>query len=257
MSKKETLYFPENIRFRFFSRKNGVSEGAFSSLNCSVKVGDDPAKVRENIRRVAGNLGCTVEKLFVLHQTHSTMVIPVVSDEPFEKTPYGDALVTNQKNVFLGIKTADCAPVLLADPDKKVIAAAHAGWRGAVGGVLDKTVETMVEMGARRKNILALVGACIAPRSYEVGADMKEKAMKEDARASSFFISAGAEKYNFDLPGYVLDRLERIGVGAAEWIGEDTYSMEKEYFSYRRSAQKGESCGRQISVIGLPDEALF
>ena len=254
---RETLCFPENIRCRFFSRKNGVSEGEFSSLNCSVKVGDDPAKVRENMRRVAGNLGCTVEKLFILHQTHSSMVIPVVSGEPFEKTLYGDALVTDRKNIFLGIKTADCAPVLLADPDNEVIAAAHAGWRGAVGGVLDKTVETMVEMGAKRQNILALIGPCIAPQSYDVGEDMKQAFLKEDAQASSFFVPADAGMYRFDLPGYVLARLERAGVGAAEWCGKDTYALEKEYFSHRRSSQKGESCGRQISVIGLLDEALF
>lgn len=251
------LCFPENIRCRFFSRKNGVSEGVFSSLNCSVKVGDDPAKVRENIRRVAGNMGCTVEKLFVLHQTHSSIVIPVTTKDPFEKTPYGDALVTNQPNIFLGIKTADCAPVLLADPESEIVAAAHAGWRGAVGGVLEKTIEMMVKMGAKMQNISALIGPCIAPQSYEVGEDMKETFLKEDGKASLFFTPADAGRYRFDLPGYVLSRLEHTGIGAAEWVGEDTYSSEKEYFSYRRSSQKGESCGRQISVIGLLGNAFF
>lgn len=254
---KTTLYFSENIRYRFFSRRNGVSEKGFASLNCSVKVGDDPFKVRENLRRVAGNMGCTVEKLFVLHQTHSSIVIPVISQDPFEKTPYGDALVTNQPHVFLGIKTADCAPVLLADSEKGVIAAAHAGWRGAVGGILENTIETMLKMGAKTQNIIALIGPCIAPQSYEVGEDMKEAFLKEDAKASLFFVPANAGKYRFDLPGYVLARLEHAGIGAAEWVGEDTYSLEKEYFSYRRSSQKGESCGRQISVIGLSDKTLF
>ena len=254
---KMSLCFPENIRYRFFSRKNGVSEGDFSSLNCSVRVGDDPVKVRENMRRVAGNLGCTVEKLFVLHQTHSSIVIPVTTKEPFEKTPYGDALVTNQPNVFLGIKTADCAPVLMADPERGIIAAAHAGWRGAVGGILENTIETMIKMGAETQNIIALIGPCIAPQSYEVGEDMKEEFLKGDLKASSFFVPAEAGKYRFDLPGYVLARLERAGIGAAEWVGKDTYALEKDYFSHRRSSQKGESCGRQISVIGLLDEALF
>ncbi|MBR1777411.1 MAG: peptidoglycan editing factor PgeF [Alphaproteobacteria bacterium] len=254
---KTTLYFSENIRYRFFSRRNGVSEGDFASLNCSVKVGDDPAKVRENMRRVAGNLGCTVEKLFVLHQTHSSIVIPVVSREPFEKTPYGDALVTNQSHLFLGIKTADCAPVLLADSENGVVAAAHAGWRGAVGGILENTIKTMIEMGAKAQNISALIGPCIAPQSYEVGEDMKEAFLHQDARASLFFVPADAGKYRFDLPGYVLARLEHAGIGAAEWVGEDTYALEKEYFSYRRSSHKGEASGRQISVIGLLDEALF
>ena len=252
-----SLFFPENIRYRFFSRKNGVSEGDFSSLNCSVRVGDEPAKVREHMRRVAGNLGCTVEKLFVLHQTHSSIVIPVTTNEPFEKTPYGDALVTNQPNIFLGIKTADCAPVLLADPEERIIAAAHAGWRGAVGGVLENTIKTMTDMGAKTQNIIAVIGPCIALQSYEVGQDMKEEFLKGDLKASSFFVPAEAGKYRFDLPGYVLARLERAGIGAAEWIGKDTYALEKDYFSHRRSSQKGESCGRQISVIGLLDEALF
>ncbi|MBO4521225.1 MAG: peptidoglycan editing factor PgeF [Alphaproteobacteria bacterium] len=252
-----SLFFPENIRYRFFSRKNGVSEGSFSSLNCSVKVGDDPAKVRENMRRVAGNLGCTVEKLFVLHQTHSSIVIPVTTKEPFEKTPYGDALVTNQPHLFLGVKTADCAPVLMADPGKGVIAAAHAGWRGVVGGILENTIKTMVDMGAKIQNIIALIGPCIAPQSYEVGEDMKKEFLEEDKKASLFFVPAGTGKYRFDLPGYVLARLEHAGIGAAEWVDEDTYALEKDYFSYRRSAQKGESCGRQISVIGLSDGALF
>lgn len=254
---RTSLCFPENIRYRFFSRKNGVSEGDFSSLNCSVKVGDDPAKVRENMRRVAGNMGCTVEKLFVLHQTHSSIVIPVTTKDPFEKTPYADALVTNRPNIFLGIKTADCAPVLMADPEKGIAAAAHAGWRGAVGGILENTIETMTEMGAETQNIIALVGPCIAPQSYEVGEDMKEAFLNQDDRASLFFVPADAGKYRFDLPGYVLSRLERSGIGAAEWVGRDTYSLEKDYFSHRRSSQKGESCGRQISVIGVLDEALF
>lgn len=251
------LSFSENIRSRFFTRKNGVSTGDFASLNCSVKVGDNPAKVRENMRRVAGYLGCTVEKLFVLHQTHSSIVVPVTSREPFEKTPYADALVTNQTGVFLGIKTADCAPVLLADAENGIVAAAHAGWRGAVGGVLENTVQTMIDMGADVDNISALIGPCIAPQSYEVGDDMREAFLQADAKASLFFVPAGTGKYRFDLPGYVLARLERRGIGAAEWVGEDTYAFEKEYFSHRRSSQKGENSGRQISVIGLLDETLF
>ena len=209
------------------------------------------------MRRVAGNLGCTVEKLYVLHQTHSSIVIPVVSNEPFEKTPYADALVTNRPGIFLGIKTADCAPVLMADAENGIVAAAHAGWRGAVGGVLEKTIATMVEMGAKTQNVIALIGPCIAQQSYEVGEDMRENVLKEDDRASLYFASAEGGKYRFDLPGYVLARLERAGIGVAEWNGRDTYALEKDYFSYRRSARKGESCGRQISVIGLLDETLF
>ena len=139
----------EGIRYRFFTRRNGVSEGEYSSLNCSIQAGDDPAKVRENMRRVALNLGCTVEKIFVLHQTHSSQVVTVQSREPFEKTPYADALVTDCSNIYLGIKTADCAPVLFADVENRVIGAAHAGWRGAVGGILENTLSAMEEIGAK------------------------------------------------------------------------------------------------------------
>ncbi len=247
----------EGIRYRFFTRRNGVSEGEFASLNCSVKVGDDPAKVRENMRRVASNLGCTVEKIFVLHQTHSASVVSVTSKEPFEKTPFADALVTNCPNVYLGIKTADCAPVLFADVENRIIGAAHAGWRGAVGGVLENTLTVMEETGASRGNILAMIGPCIAPQSYEVGQDMYDEFLKADVKAALFFTPADAGKYRFDLPGYIMARLERAGIGAAEWVGADTYLSEKDYFSFRRSSQKGERCGRQLSVIGLLDESLF
>lgn len=247
----------EGIRYRFFTRRNGVSEGEYSSLNCSIQAGDDPAKVRENMRRVALNLGCTVEKIFVLHQTHSSQVVTVQSREPFEKTPYADALVTDCSNIYLGIKTADCAPVLFADVENRVIGAAHAGWRGAVGGILENTLSAMEEIGAKKENVLAMVGPCIAPQSYEVGQDMFDEFLKADVKAALFFTPAGKGKYRFDLPGYVLARLERAGIGAAEWVGKDTYSSEQDYFSYRRSSEKGEKCGRQLSVIGLLDESLF
>lgn len=251
------LHFAENIRARFFTRTNGVSEGDFASLNCSVKVGDDPAKVRENMRRVAKHCGVTVEKLFVLHQHHSTDVVVVDKNEPFAKTPFADALVTAVPNVCLGIKTADCAPVLLADEEAGVVGAAHAGWRGAAFGVLENTIEAMVSLGAEASRIAALVGPCIAPQSYDVGEDMRREFLQADLRSDLFFTSVGTGKYRFDLPGYVLARLERLGIEAAEWVGEDTYALESKYFSHRRSSQKGRPCGRQISVIGLLDDSLF
>ena len=192
-----------------------------------------------------------------LKQIHSPEVV-VLNQYPEKGATFeADGLVTSEKGLCLTIKTADCAPVLLADAQNGIVAAAHAGWLGAVGGILENTVQTMVEMGAETDNISALIGPCIAPQSYEVGEDMKEAFLQADAKASLFFVPAGAGTYRFDLPGYVLARLERQGIGAAEWVGEDTYALKKEYFSYRRSAQKGENSGRQISVIGLLDEALF
>lgn len=251
------IHFAENVRARFFTRKNGVSEGDFASLNCSIRAGDDPAKVRENMRRVAKHCGVTVEKLFVLHQHHSTDVVVIDRNEPFAKTPFADALVTKVPNVCLGIKTADCAPVLLADEDAGVVAAAHAGWRGAFGGILENTVKTMLSLGADASRITALVGPCIAPQSYEVGEDMRREFLQADLKSDLFFVPVGSGKYRFDLPGFVLARLERLGIGSGEWVNEDTYALESEYFSYRRSSQKGRQCGRQISVIGLLDDRLF
>ena len=244
-------FFAEKVRYQFFNRKYGVSTGEFSSLNCSVKVGDDPKLVRENMRRVAQNLGVCVEKVFVLHQTHSTIVIPVLENEPFAKTPYGDALVTKTKGVFLGIKTADCAPVLLADEKNGVVGACHAGWRGAVNGVIENTITSMVEMGADKEFITAVVGPCIAKTSYEVGEDMRQEFLQSDNSSDLFFTSTANQKYLFDLPGYVVHRLNRFGIRQAEWCGEDTYSNQELYFSHRYSTQRGHSCGRQISVIGL------
>lgn len=251
------LEVAEGVRYRFFTRRNGVSEGEYASLNCSEKSGDDPVKVRENMRRIASNLNCTVEKIFTLRQTHSSIVIPILDAEPLEQIPYGDALVTTQENIYLGIQTADCAPVIFADMENRIIGAAHAGWRGAAGGVLENTLEAMVEIGAVKENITAVIGPCIAPQSYEVGQDMYDEFLKADVRSSLFFVPTESGKYRFDLPGYVLARLERAEIGAAEWVGTDTYLMEDDYFSYRRSSQKGEKCGRQLSVIGLLDDSLF
>lgn len=244
-------FFAEKVKYRFFNRKNGVSTGVFDSLNCSVKVGDDPKLVRENMRRVAQHLGCTVEKIFVLHQTHSSIVIPVLSNEPFLKTPYGDALVTNTSGVFLGIKTADCAPVLFADEKNSVIGACHAGWRGAVGGVIENTLNAMLEIGAEIDSISAVVGPCISLKSYEVGDDMKQEFLQSDSSSDLFFVPTENQKYHFDLPGYVVSRLKKFGIKSAEWCEEDTYSQQDLYFSHRYSSKQGHECGRQISVIGL------
>lgn len=247
---KPTL-FHENVRYRFFDRKNGVSTGEYESLNCSIKVGDDPAKVRENVRRVAQNMGCTAEKLFVLHQTHSNDVVVLTSPEPFEKTPHADALVTNVPNICLGIKTADCAPIIFADEINGVVAAAHAGWRGAVGQIIENTLLEMENLGAERKYIGAMIGPCIGPESYDVGNDMYQSVLDIDSKFKAFFAPTDNDKYLFDLPGLILTKLNNLEVGASLWCGENTFLLPEKYFSYRYALKKGQTCGRQISVIGL------
>ena len=247
----------EGVRYRFFTRKNGVSEGGFASLKCGGAVGDDPKNVRENMRRVASNLGIGVDKIRVVEQTHSNTVVFVDKGQDFSNHPRADAMVTRDAGVFLGIKTADCAPVLFADAHRKIVAAAHAGWRGAIGGVLENTLTAMEEAGADRSDTVAVVGPCISARSYTVKKDMYDDFLSADVRASLFFTPVGDGIYRFDLAGYILSRLERFGIGAAAWVGADTYSLQQEFFSYRRSCERHENCGRQLSVIGWTDESLF
>jgi len=248
----------EGLRYRFFTRENGVSEGAFASLNCGETVGDKPENVRENLRRVARNLHCGRDDLFLLHQTHSSVAVTVTADTPKNGLITADASVTCVSGVFLCIKTADCAPVLFADAKNGVVGAAHAGWRGAVGGVLENTIKAMTEIGAEREHIAAVIGPCIAPQSYTVGRDMVEQFEKADPKASLFFVPADEyETWRFDLAGYVLARLDRAQIGAAEWVGADTYALKKEFFSYRRSKERNETCGRQLSVIGLVNDSFY
>lgn len=247
----------EGVRYRFFTRKNGVSAGGFASLNCGQGIGDDPANVRENMRRIASNLGCGVDKIKLVNQTHSAMVQVIADDVISERPEYADAMVTKRRGVFLGIKTADCAPVLFADVENKIVGAAHAGWRGAVGGVLENTLTAMESLGADRRHIVALIGPCIAPQSYTVKTDMYDEFLAADAQASLYFTPESQGVYRFDLAGYVLSRLERANIGAAEWTGIDTYASEREFFSYRRSQERHEDCGRQLSVIGLIDGSFF
>lgn len=248
----------EGLRYRFFTRKSGVSEGGFASLNCSVTVGDKPENVRENLRRIASHLHCGSHNIRLVHQTHSTMVSVITDNRPDDKSVYADALVTNVPNVFLGIKTADCAPVLFADAENKVVGAAHAGWRGAVGGILENTLKAMTDIGANLKNIAAVVGPCIAAQSYTVGQDMFDTFLASDPKSTLFFVPTGEwETYRFDLAGYILARLNRAGIGAAEWVGADTYALKNDFFSYRRSQERHEICGRQLSVIGLIDDSFY
>ncbi len=233
----------------FFTREGGVSTGIFAALNCGPGSGDDQGKVRENRSRVAAHFGRTHEDLLTLYQCHSAKAVSVHA--PLPPGTEADALVTATPGLVLGILTADCAPVLLYDAGAKVAAAAHAGWKGAVGGILQSTVEHMAELGARTANIHAAIGPCIAQGSYEVGPEFVERLLALEERNARFFLPSAHEgKAFFDLKSYVKDALQALGVHDISMVGGDTCAEEKTFFSYRRATLRKEpSYGRQISCI--------
>ena len=244
-----------DVRHGFLGRRGGVSTGAYASLNVGIGSDDDLAAIAENRRRASEAVlpGAT---LVGLYQIHSADVVTVIA--PFDDSlrPRGDALVTNRPGVALGILTADCAPVLFADSEAGVVAAAHAGWKGALGGVTDATILAMEAIGARRDRIVAAVGPCIARASYEVDDAFIRRFCESDPENERFFADGRADHYQFDLEAYVVSRLAVAGIGRIEALGLDTYAgkdeSEDRFFSYRRATHRDEpSYGRQISIIGL------
>ena len=239
------------IAHGFFGREGGVSDGLYAALNCGLGSEDDRARVMENRRRVAAALGMPDAPVVTLYQTHSATARIVSGPQNPSDLPKADAVVTATPGVIVGALAADCCPVLFADPVAKVVAAAHAGWRGAVGGILDATVATMQEAGARRERIIAAIGPCIGPRAYEVGPEFEAEVVTLNAANARFFSrhTQGARPH-FDLPGYVLARLGGLGLGHVESATRCTYENESEFFSYRRSCHRKEpDYGRQISAI--------
>jgi YfiH family protein len=237
------------VRHAFFTRQGGVSTGLYAGLNVGVGSGDDPVAVAENRARAAAALGA--EALLTCYQIHSASVVTAIA--PFAERPRADGVVTMMPGVACGALAADCAPVLLADPEALVVASAHAGWRGALAGVVESAVAAMTDLGARRERILAAVGPCIGPRSYEVGLDFLAAFETADPGNARFF-AAGADAGHryFDLPGFVLARLAAAGVATAEWIGADTLADPTRFFSNRRAFLAGEAdYGRLLSAIML------
>jgi YfiH family protein len=230
----------------FFTRLGGVSEGPYASLNCILSGGDDRAAVLENRARAAAALGAAPERLAGLHQVHGAEVARVTDVWAPGEGPRADAMVTDRPGVALGVITADCAPVLLVDPVARVVGAAHAGWRGAVAGVLEATVDAMAALGADPARIAAAVGPCIAQASYEVGPDV------HDAVGGAFCVPGREGRWQFDLAGYCVRRLSLRGV-AAEALGADTLSDPERFFSHRRRTRAGGGpIGHQISVVVGP-----
>lgn len=234
----------------FFTRKGGASSGIFSGLNCGFGSSDQREIVAINRSRVAQAMDLPNDALLTIHQTHSADV--AIITDPEQDIGPGDGMVTNQPGIALGILTADCQPVLFSDPQAGVVGAAHAGWRGALDGVLEATLDAMETLGAKRANIRAAIGPTISQRAYEVGPEFLDDFMVEDMDNTRFFTNGQGDRYMFDLPSYGLHRLRQAGVGEAEWIRHCTYSDPDRFFSYRRTTHVKEAdYGRLMSVIRL------
>ncbi|WP_417249388.1 peptidoglycan editing factor PgeF [Celeribacter sp.] len=235
----------------FFTRKGGASSGVFAGLNCGVGSSDQIDIVTINRARAAAELGVAPEALCSVHQVHSADVVTVTEPQTGE-APKADALVTNTPDLALVILTADCQPVLFADREAGVIGAAHAGWRGAIDGILENTVDAMVALGATCSNIRAVIGPCISQRAYEVGPEFLDDFLGADPDNVRFFGNGEGDRYLFDLPSYGLHRLREAGVGEAEWTRHCTYYDPDRFYSYRRSVHRKEAdYGRLLSAIRL------
>lgn len=238
------------VRHGFFTRRGGASSGVFSGLNCGTGSTDQREMVQINRARVADAMSVAPEALVGVHQVHSTEVVPVQS--PLDQKPRADAMVTATPGLALSVLSADCQPVLFCDPVARVIGAAHAGWRGALDGVLEATVDAMERLGAQRGDIVAVIGPSISQRAYEVGPEFLETFLADTPQNARFFANGEGDRLHFDLPGFGLHRLRSTGIGVAEWTRHCTYSDADRFYSYRRATHAREAdYGRLISAICL------
>jgi len=239
------------VRHGFLGRRGGVSEGVHAGLNVGIGSDDDRNAVAENRRRAAEAV-LPRATLVTAYQVHSAEAVAVNAPFADDARPRADALVTDRPGLALGILTADCAPVLFADVEAGVVGAAHAGWKGAIGGVTDSTIAAMEALGARRERIAAAIGPCIARASYEVDAAFRARFEADDRANERFFGEGRQGRARFDLEGYVAHRLAAAGIVRVAALGLDTYADEDRFFSYRRATHRGEpDYGRQVSIIGL------
>lgn len=239
------------LRHGFFGRQGGHSEGEFASNNVSIAVGDKPHLAEANRTGVAQALGYLRKNLYLLKQVHSATV-RVLADVPDNDVAVeADAMVTRRRELALGILTADCTPILFADPETDVLGAAHAGWRGAVDGIVGNTVAAMVELGAEPSRMVAAIGPTISGENYEVGPQFMTDFVALHPDGWRFFHVPPGKRAHFDLPGFVEDQLRRAGVGTIERVGGCTYAHPDRYFSHRHATHQGTRTGRQVSVIGL------
>jgi polyphenol oxidase len=238
------------VRHGFFTRRGGASSGIFTGLNCGTGSTDQAEIVAINRARAATALDLAPDRLVTVHQVHSATVLTL--DAPPEGRPQADAIVTATPGIGLGILTADCQPVLFADPRAGVIGAAHAGWRGAMAGVLEATLDAMAALGADPEDTFAAIGPAISPRAYEVGPEFLATFLADDPGNARFFAQGTGDRMHFDLPAYGLARLRAAGIGHAVWTRHCTFSDSDRFYSYRRTVKAGEAdYGRLISIIRL------
>lgn len=253
MLQAATLATLGRVRHAFFTRSGGVSQGIYASLNGGVGSSDAPEKVAENRARMAAALGVTPNRFISAYQIHSPDV--VVADEPWtlENRPRADAIVTRVPQLAIGVSTADCGPLLFADSEAGVIGAAHAGWRGALTGVIEATLAAMEGLGADRSRVIAALGPTIRQPNYEVGPEFVERFLAADPANARFFSPSQQQGHAmFDLTGYIAERVRRAGITQFEDLGLCTYAEPERFFSYRRTTRSGESdYGRHINAIAL------
>lgn len=247
------LNLDQSIKHGFFTRAGGVSDGIYKGLNVGIGSNDDAEKVTENRARVAAHFTVSPECLITPYQIHSPDV--VIVDGPFSgERPKADAVITKTPGVIAGILTADCGPVLFADAKAGIVGASHAGWQGAVGGILESTVKAMQSLGSKKSDIVAVLGPTISQDNYEVGPEFVDRLLSLDSENSQWLIaSVKPDHAQFDLPGYIVNRLNNFGV-AASWTGHCTYREEDLFYSYRRKTHRAEpDYGRQISAICITE----
>lgn len=251
LSEPLTEFASKGIAHGFYTRQGGVSAGIYDSLNAGQGSKDEPGLVLENRTRIARDLGIAPTHMAGCYQIHSAKVI-TINEPQSGKRPEADGLVSNVSGMGLAILTADCGPILFADPDKKIIGACHAGWQGALTGIAENTIDAMVALGADRPNIVAVLGPCISQKNYEVGAEFKERFRSHNDNNKRFFIKAlKPNHYKFDLHRFIVSRLTAAGVQAHR-TGHCTYADERRFFSYRRTTHRSEpDYGRQMSTIAL------
>ena len=253
MLKASNLAALAEVRHGFFTRAGGVSQGPFEALNCGWSSGDDADRVEQNRALAVARLGAPAGSLCTVRQVHGTEVVVARAPEPGRPSRRADALVSDRAGITLGVLSADCAPVLLADPAAGVIGAAHAGWRGALAGVIEATVRAMAQLGARPAHIYAAVGPCIGQPSYEVGPDLQQPVLADDPASAAWFEPVpGSDRLLFDLEAYALHRLARAGIEHRLALGVDTFADEARFFSARRTRRAGsERFGLLLSAIAL------
>lgn len=241
------------IRHGFFGRQGGISQGIYESLNCGVGSDDIRDRVLHNRQLLARTLVGEDWPLITPYQIHSPTCRIVTGPWPNGEAEKCDALATATPNIILAVGSADCGPVLFADAEKRIIGAAHSGWKGAIGGVLESTIAQMEALGADRARISAVLGPTISQKSYEVGAEFRETFLRHDSENASYFAQGVKEgHFQFDLPAYIVDRLNSCGLAKVEWTGQCTYLEETAFFSYRRTTHRNEpDYGRQLAAISI------